>query len=344
MEKLTAKRSPRQAPAKGVLAPKGVPESVEGVALGERSSLLYLNSNNSTESIFSETSKLSPYHRKQAFCLSDNCERFIAKVGLSHVGFLTLTFPDNVTDNKEAGRRFNIFRLHFLSRFFGAWMLVKERQQRGAWHYHLLIDCRTDIRTGVNWDELEKANKARGRGNYSKAASPVLRSIWSILRERLPAYGLGRSELLPIRTTAEATSKYLGKYISKHIGAREEKDKGVRLTSYSADFSKSTPKMSWNSAGGKEWRRKVAKFAVRLGYPSPYELQAQFGATWAFNLQDYIMQIDDYSTQQIRDLKKTLLRGNITPVECTNFHICRVPTHHVFGDNLVDLDTGEILF
>jgi hypothetical protein len=199
-------------------------------------SLLYLNSNNSLESISPDVSKLTPYHAKQAFCLSDNCERFISKVGLDRVGFLTLTFPDNVTDNKEASRRFDSMNKGFLSRFFGEWMLVKERQQRGAWHYHILIDCKTDIRTGINFEEIQRIPRPK----YT-SAKPALRSIWQLLRDRLPAYGFGRSELLPVRTTAQATSKYLGKYIAKHIGSRSDQDKGVRLTSYSADFPKSTP-------------------------------------------------------------------------------------------------------
>jgi hypothetical protein len=328
-----SKKVTLQAPKKGCRLPVGVPEQGEAVAQGGRAPLLYLNSNNCLESNLSILPQLSPYHRKQAFCLSDNCERFIALVGLSRVGFLTLTFPYNVTDNKIASQRFASLNKNFLSRFFGAHMLVKERQKRGAWHYHILIDCRVDIRTGINWDDI---HPAAGRPKYTSAC-PALRSIWSILRERLPAFGFGRSELLPIRTTAEATSKYLGKYISKHIGAREDRDKGVRLTSYSADFPKSTPKLSWNTIGGKEWRRKAAKFATLLGHDSPFDLQSHYGPSWAFKLQEYIMAVDDYSREDLQYLKRSFLRGlsDVTTV---------LPSHAVQAGNLVDLSTGEVLF
>jgi hypothetical protein len=295
-------------------------------------SLLYLNSNNSLESISPDVSKLTPYHAKQAFCLSDNCERFISKVGLDRVGFLTLTFPDNVTDNKEASRRFDSMNKGFLSRFFGEWMLVKERQQRGAWHYHILIDCKTDIRTGINFEEIQRIPRPK----YT-SAKPALRSIWQLLRDRLPAYGFGRSELLPVRTTAQATSKYLGKYIAKHIGSRSDQDKGVRLTSYSADFPKSTPKLSWNSTGAKEWRRKASKFAELLGHSSPFDLQAHYGPSWAFNLQSFIMAVDDYTRSDLAILKETLLRGMSKATQA-------LPCHAVIDSGLVDLNTGEVLF
>jgi len=339
MKEHISKKVTLQPPRIGGRSLRGTPEPGEAVAPKGGVPLLYLNSNNSPESNLSIPSQLSPYHRKQAFCLFVNCERFIDLVGLSRVGFLTLTFPDNVTDNKIASRRFDSLNKHFLSRFFGEHMLVKERQKRGAWHYHILIDCRVDIRTGINWNEIHPAS---GRPKYISAC-PALRSIWQLLRDRLPAYGFGRSELLPIKTTAAATSKYLGKYISKHIGAREERDKGVRLTSYSANFPKSTPKLSWNSVGAKEWRRKASSFAVRMGYASPFDLQAEFGPSWAFNLQTYIMAIDDFSREDLSNLKRVLLRNRQIP-EGKRFHMYGVPSHTFQGGNLVDLGTGEVLF
>lgn len=384
MEKLTAKRSPRQAPAKGVRSPKGVPEQGEAVALGEQSSLLYQSCNNSAENILPEVSKLSPYHKKQAFCLSDNCKRFIQKVGITHVGFLTLTFPDNVTDNKEASRHFNSMNKHFLSKFFGMWMLAKERQSRGAWHYHILVDCRCDIRTGFDFDAYVLQAQIREdqfkkkvpfskyrhlvdplEKQYIKSACPPLRKIWKLLKERLPAYGFGRTELLPIRKEAEAVGLYIGKYISKHIHGREEKDKGVRLVSYSADFPKSTPKLQFLSDGSALFRKNLKTFCLRCGFNEDPDdafdrLKGVFGPQWAFHLEPYINAADSLTPGEIMRIK-SLYRERPGQMQRRDYpvkprtvlapigtEICVNSKTGLFGNGpervIVDVKTGEILF
>ena len=384
MEKLTAKRSPRQAPARGVLAPKGVPESVEGVALGERSSLLYQYCNNSTESITQNVSKLSPYHRKQAFCLSDNCKRFIQKVGITHVGFLTLTFPENITDHKEASRHYNSLNTHFLKKFFGPRMLARERQSRGAWHYHILVDCRCDIRTGFDFDAYVLQAQIRSESyknkipyakyrhlidpfekQYIKSACPALRKLWKILNERLPAYGFGRPELLPLRKEAEAVGLYIGKYISKHIHGREEKDKGVRLVSYSADFPKSSPKLQFLSDGSASFRKNLETFCIRCGFSEdPDEaferLKIVFGSQWAFHLEPYINAADSLTPGEIYRIKSLyrerpgqMQRGDFpkkprTVLAPIGTQVCMNQKIGLFGNGpervIVDVKTGEILF
>jgi len=218
--------------------------------------------------------KLAPYHRKQAETLFQNTNSFVLRYGLENVGFLTLTFADNVKDHKEAGRRFNSLSTNFLNEHFGAWLLVKERQKRGAWHYHLLVDCGTDIRTGVDFGQFAKMD-------YSSAGSS-LRSLWRVLRRDLRKYGFGRSELLPIRSNAEGVARYVGKYISKHVGARREEDKRVRLFSASRGFQGSNTNFSWNTVGFWIWRVKVREFAKLNGIGSYPGLQMKLGERWAF--------------------------------------------------------------
>jgi len=173
-----------------------------------------LNSNNSAECSQNPLNLLTPYHRKQALKWKSDAERFIENIGVARVGFLTLTFPDKVKDNKEASRRFNSMRKHVFTRF-GHWLLYKEVHKDGAWHYHLLIDSKADIRTGFDWDtyvesiKLKKQKKSY-RHLERKAfatASLNLKELWKYLRESLKKYNFGRHELLPIRTTAEGTSK-----------------------------------------------------------------------------------------------------------------------------------------
>ena len=120
--------------------------------LDGRDTLLHLNSNNTITPSQNPLNLLTPYHRKQAYSLHENVEKFIKLFGLGCVGFLTLTFKDNVTDHKEAYRRFNSLRSNFLNKIFPDYMLVKERQKRGAWHYHLLVGLNADIRTGFDFE------------------------------------------------------------------------------------------------------------------------------------------------------------------------------------------------
>lgn len=266
-------------------------------------SLPCLNSNNYIEDS-QLREKLTPYHRKQAYSLIQNCDQFIDSVGINHVGFLTLTFPDNVLEHKEALNRWNSLRTNFLSKVFGKWMLVKERQKRGAIHYHILIECPYDIRTGFDFDEVFP--KGRKRPNY-RSANRWLKALWSALREAMPKYGFGRSELAPIRSNGEAMAKYVGKYISKNQKARkkskyDELDKGSRMIAYSQNWARSNTKFAWHSDGSREWRRKVKVFANIMGCSDLYELKKKFGPKWAYNYGPAIMEIDEVVKRHLKEV------------------------------------------
>lgn len=229
---------------------------------------------------------LSPYHRKAAHTLAENVSSLVRNVGLDSLGFLTLTFPDNVRDPKEAYSRFRSLNSNYLAPhpYFGAWLCVKERQKRGAWHYHLLIDCGSDVRTGLDWEQIEN-------GVY-KSANDHLRGLWGELRANLPKYGFGRSELLPIRENGEAMSKYVGKYVSKHVGSRKEEDKGVRLVTYSRAWPRSNTSFQWHTPNSQAWRTNVAAFAEFFDCYSLAALKERFGPRWAYHYADVIISGD----------------------------------------------------
>lgn len=259
-----------------------------------------LNSNNDTESEFvalESSIALSPYNKKQVFAIAENVERFVNEIGLERVGFLTLTFRDNVTDHKEAYRRFKSLRNHLSEFGFGQWLLVKERQKRGAWHYHLLIDCGLDIRTGIDWDKVQPGDGSKP--DY-RSVCPGLRSIWKLMRESLPKYGFGAAHLLPVRSNAEAMGKYVSKYLSKHmeggkVSGKRFEDKGVRLFSASKGLVRSSTKFAWNTPGAKEWRRKLALFTeVVLGFESTDQIKVKYGPRWAYHLSDSIFNVDHH--------------------------------------------------
>lgn len=112
---------------------------------------------------------------------------------VERLGFLTLTFADNVTNFREAQRRFNSLATNILRQHFEAWVVVVEPQKRGAVHYHLVVVCRTDVRTGFDFTafrECQNEYQTHGksacfyalRQRYASAAAPELRKLWSELR------------------------------------------------------------------------------------------------------------------------------------------------------------------
>jgi hypothetical protein len=210
--------------------------------------------------------------------------------GVERVGLLTLTFADHVTDAKEAQRRYHSLRTHILSTRYVEHVRVIERQASGRIHYHLVVVCKADIRRGVNFEEF--ANKTY------KSAGPELRSEWAFWRRNSAAYGFGRTELLPVKTNAEAVGRYVGKYISKHVGKRLPADRGIRLVSYSRAAKIGTTNFAWASPKSWLWRAKLAKWALRHGCDSLQAVAALFGPRWAYHHRNYILaqQLDYWPT------------------------------------------------
>ncbi len=282
--------------------------------------LLYLYSNISTENpqtpemsvtLDGLTSLLSPYHKRSAHTLRMNAERLLKLApSISYLGFLTLTFKDNVKCPKEAYDRFRSFNSHFLSPSpdFSHWLSVRERQRRGAWHYHLLVLLPHDIKSGFDWQIYDIALRLR-RPDYAyrspenapfrkfmsqatSTASPVLKRLWRELREACEKYGFGRSEMLPIKSDVEIMAKYVGKYISKELGSRNNDDKGVRLVNSSRGWPKNSVNFQWHTDGAQEWRKKISLFAKINGCEDLYDLTQKLGPRWAWNYQQEILDIE----------------------------------------------------
>jgi hypothetical protein len=210
--------------------------------------------------------------------------------GVERVGMLTLTFADHVTDAKEAQRRFHSLRTNVLSKRYVDFVRVLERQASGRIHYHLVVVTRADIRSGVNFEEF--ANKTY------KSANAELRAEWLFWRRNASAYGFGRTELLPVKTNAEAVGRYVGKYISKHVGQRLPADRGIRLVSYSRSAKIGTTNFAWASSKSWLWRAKLAKWALRHGCDSMEAVAALFGPRWAYHHRTHILatQLDYWPT------------------------------------------------
>mgnify|MGYP006093085523 CR=1 FL=1 len=252
-------------------------------------SLPCLNSNISNETRL-HIPRLSTQQRKTAFILKTSVQQLSEVHQLAHIGFLTLTFADNILCPKEAQRRLNSLLSNIIKPRYKEYLGVFERQKSGRIHYHFLVVLHGDIRTGINFQEFED-------GVY-KSASPYLRSEWTFWRDTAKKYGFGRTELLPIKSNAEAMAKYVGKYIAKHTENREYQDIGVRLVRYSRGARSGTTRFSFQSTGSQEWRRKLATFSVivQAHYPDHKikdisDFSKVLGKKWAFTNREYILNL-----------------------------------------------------
>lgn len=207
--------------------------------------------------------------------------------GLERLGFLTLTFAQHVTCPKESQRRFNNLARRVLRERYGeGFIRVFERQKSGRIHYHLLVVLGQDVRTGVDFEHF-------GQGDY-RTASAYLRSEWAFWRKTAKAYGFGRTELMPIRSTEEGIGRYVGKYIGKHHAVRKEEDKGVRLVDYSRGGRTATTRFGWSTENAAHWRAKVRLFAqimqarLRVPIEGMEDLTPALGPRWAYYYRDFI--------------------------------------------------------
>lgn len=233
---------------------------------------------------------LSTHHKKAAAALSWNVANLCEKFGVDRIGFLTLTFADHVLDPKEAQRRFNSLKTNILAKRYAETIRVLERQKSGRIHYHLLVVLPDDIRSGADFDAFAERDY--------KSANNHLRREWAYWRKTAGNYGFGRTELMPVRSNAQAMGAYVGKYISKHIGQREERDKGIRLVEYTRGARMASTRYTDTGFGATQWRRKLYTFVHLTRNSHPGEpviglssLKRIYGPKWSYQWREFIMNL-----------------------------------------------------
>ncbi|EDY21117.1 hypothetical protein CfE428DRAFT_1410 [Chthoniobacter flavus Ellin428] len=287
--------------------PVGVPARLEQDGAWDESGALrpsLSTSHNSNEAEdsgkISEAFTLNGSQRKTAYALENNVARMFEEAGLERIGFLTLTVGDwkscaeagcvcrhegnahfvQVFDPAEASRRINSLTTGFLRETFPRAVIVTERHKSGAIHFHLIVECREDIRTGFDFTAFN------AKHGYKKSASQALQRLWALFRERLPGYGFGRAELSPICKTGEAISRYVAKYVEKNVLARRPEDKGKKLVRYMGwHGSQMRPNdFCWATPGACEWRTRARSIAALHGITEMHQAREAWGARWAFRL------------------------------------------------------------
>lgn len=241
--------------------------------------------------------KLTGGHRRMAFVITHEIIQLGKEFGVNRLGFLTLTFADLVLDLREAQRRFHSLVTNVLNGRYERCIGVWERMKSGRLHCHLVVVLGEDIRTGFDFGACEKRDY--------RSANNVLRGEWAFWRHTAPRYGFGRTELLPVKSTAEGIAQYVGKYVSKHIDRRQEDDKGKRIVRFigfsEAGSRKASAKFGWNSNGAKEWRLKIEAYARLHGAETYEEFTKLFGNKWAYRLYEQIIAMDVFDVSPVNE-------------------------------------------
>jgi hypothetical protein len=258
--------------------------------------------------------KLPSRLRKKMFALRLRIEWMVKTYGIDRVGLQTMTIRENVTDRKEFERRFKSIATNVFPKIYVDWLRVFERQQRGAWHAHVVVATKEDIRTGSDPAALNQLLKDKRDRKISKAiyyssikrlASENLRVIWKefrrlcglgefkVRRKGQRFYKFDACHLLPIISTAQALAAYVSKYISKGFEFRRPEDKGMRLVGSTRNVSRvCNERFSWAGLGGRLWRGKLGILAGLLNIKSLDGFAEQFGSKWAYHLQPAIAVIE----------------------------------------------------
>jgi hypothetical protein len=196
--------------------------------------------------------------KRSQFVAAENIAAYIRSVGEGHVLIGYLTCP-GAQSLEVFQRKWKSFRDGVLRKMFPSGIWVRERQSKtGDWHTHFVVGAGFDVRSGYPWEEVAK--------RHYGAVDPRIRAYWKFLRDKTELYGFGRHNLEPIRTRGEAAALYLSKYLSKRTGSDklvgEERSRlfGIWGVGRFCSF-----KFSWNTAGGRQHRRKLATIARLVG-------------------------------------------------------------------------------
>jgi hypothetical protein len=238
---------------------------------------------------------------KKAETLYANINGLIRRVGLERVGFVTLTTPDNCGDRAEANRRLDAFQRGLLRPHGIESIAVPERQQRGAFHFHLACAFPWDIRTGFDfaacrdaaalkrehqltgvWEPGKLAEFKRLERQYFQSANERLRAWWRDVRdfnESRRAAGFGRCETLPVLSNAAALARYVGAYVTTAVAARLAGDKGLRTVRYALSERVASCAWGWQDGNGRIFRRGVEIMELCHGR-SAVEFKKIYGNKW----------------------------------------------------------------
>ena len=257
--------------------------------------------------------ELSGPERKSAFQLRGNLDSFVEVWGHKHCAFWTLTDLEGITPRQFA-RRWNSLIAHH-GEWIRAFVRVLEPQGNGNPHYHLIVSVPWDMQPErFDWEAFLGAAKQPGesrtsfrerqrtpdwralRKRYVESSAPETVALWKRLRTHLVAYGLGRSEFVPVRKVG-AITEYVGAYLEAGIKIRIHGWKGARRVETDRRTSHLWKthgrQFSWISPGARSWRKRVGEIAAMIGVNSLDGIKENLGSRWAYWVRGYVTASDD---------------------------------------------------
>jgi hypothetical protein len=240
-------------------------------------------------------------------------EALIKRVGIERVAFITLTFRENLTDYREAQRRFNSLATHVLRQHLSEWVVAVERQGRGAIHYHLLAVFPVDIRTGFDFASCRQVAELKRLGDiegaqiaqrrYFASANQFLRNWWTLLRNKAGDYGFGRCETLPVLSGAGAVARYVGAYVTETARNRSARDHRMRTVRYALKHRVASGQWSWVNGAAATWRKGCRILGLILGVD---DFTPVLGKRWAWNWRETITLAGKHSDKLLPYLLENL--------------------------------------
>ena len=268
---------------------------------------------------------------KRAFALRMNVEAFFEHYGRDVCGFLTLSpdrHSDAAEDPKDLARRFHEARKHALT-WLRSYVRVLEPRRDGSAHHHLCVASPFNLEPDkFDWEAFRIAQEQAPKPSIGKPAGPQfqemrrryvetapsqLRECWSELRSISQHYGLGRSELLPLRKCAGAVAHYVGAYLEGGLHLRRDEWKGARRIEYdrteSGEWKRAGSAFGWQSPGARAWRLRVGELAQAAAIPFDdlSGFKQKFGRSWAYHWRPSIMTAPE---EEWRELLRNVAHGH----------------------------------
>ena len=273
---------------------------------------------------------------KRVWATATNIEHFVSTYGLENCGLFTVTFRREhgkpPLSPKEAQRRVHNWARWVLPGCFVQFIRTREFHENRNPHFHFVVCCPGDIRSGFNFDYYRAVQKwahagrrgAKPCGRLNR--NPLLKSLHKRLNESKRAYGIGDViELVPLRCAGEAVGKYLGGYLTKSVAHTPANAKRTRSVCYSRGFSRLVKsQFAWNSPRAALWRMRVAEFARLNGCLTSEHLKSKFGFQWAWKYADAILaiEIERYPTASLARADGHQLSADI-PDDAPNVRVAR---------------------
>ena len=176
---------------------------------------------------------LSGSAKRTAQAVYGEVEHMAKQFGEERLGFLTLTYRKRVGLSRIAQASWRNLVQRHLRRKFERIIAVWERHENGGIHWHAIVVCPADIRTGFRWEDYErlqamvKAHKLKSWSAAQVGANANLKALWDWCREHMRGCW-GRSQLLPLKRSAKAAARYAASYITKQERSRVPADRGCR--------------------------------------------------------------------------------------------------------------------